>query len=82
MIVESPRLNRDLLQRHLAMGPPRAPESAPEQQPAWDFAPMPGTTVIFDTGPGAARHLAEIAAFAPEIVGRTASGFLRLRLHL
>lgn len=46
------------------------------------FAPMPGTTVVFDTGKGAAAHLDEIAAFNPEIIGRDEVGFLQVELSL
>lgn len=46
------------------------------------FKAMPGTSVIFDTGPGAGAHLDEIAAFHPEARGLTRAGFLRLKLDL
>lgn len=48
----------------------------------WGFAPMPGTTVIFETGPGAAEFRTDIAQFAPEVLGQTDAGFLRFRLSL
>ncbi|TMV83348.1 2',3'-cyclic-nucleotide 2'-phosphodiesterase [Thioclava sp. BHET1] len=78
VILEDTALNRDLLLEHLRSGADLAADPAPD----WRFDPMPGTTVLFDTGPGAAAHLTTIAAFAPEILGATETGFLRLRLHL
>lgn len=44
--------------------------------------PLPGTSALFETGPGAAAHLAEIAALSPEGRGTTRAGFLRLRVDL
>jgi hypothetical protein len=37
---------------------------------------------LYDTGPGAARHLQRIAGLSPRILGPTAAGFLRLELVL
>lgn len=48
----------------------------------WGFAPMPGTTVIFDTGPDAAEFRTDIPQLAPEVLGQTEAGFLRFRLSL
>ena len=46
------------------------------------FVPIPDTTALFETGPGALAHLDEIEAFRPEARGTTRSGFLRLRVDL
>ncbi|MGL4238541.1 bifunctional 2',3'-cyclic-nucleotide 2'-phosphodiesterase/3'-nucleotidase [Tabrizicola sp.] len=48
----------------------------------WHFLPMPGTTVSFAAGDGAAAHLAEIAAFRPQQLHRDSDGFTHYRLHL
>lgn len=48
----------------------------------WHFLPMPGTTATIATGTGAARHLAEIASYRPEPLGRDTDGFTHYRLHL
>ncbi len=37
--------------------------------------------MTLDTGPGALRHLDEIAAFAPVFLGVTPQGFHRFRLR-
>ncbi len=69
---------RELLLRYIAQASPiRA--TPPDD---WHFAPMPGTTVVFDTSPQAASDLAPIAAYAPQPLGLTADGFARFRLHL
>ena len=44
------------------------------------FTPLPGTSALLETGPGAKAHLEEIAHFRPEPRGLSSSGFLRLRL--
>ena len=69
---------RDILLRCMAEQPPLA---AP-LPPGIRFQPVPGASVLFDTGPGAQAHLADIAHFAPEPLGLTEAGFLRFRLHL
>ena len=48
----------------------------------WHFLPMPGTTATFPAGPGAAAHLADIAAYRPEQLARDDEGFTPYRLHL
>lgn len=58
-------------------GRPRA-----AQPPGWGFAPMPGTSIVFDSGARALRHLDEVAHLAPQFLGVTPQGFHRFRLHL
>jgi hypothetical protein len=41
---------------------------------------MPGTSVLFDTGPGALTHADSIAPLEP--LGLQPTGFLRFRLRL
>ncbi|MDR5652218.1 bifunctional 2',3'-cyclic-nucleotide 2'-phosphodiesterase/3'-nucleotidase [Ruixingdingia sedimenti] len=65
---------REVIAAHLAATGPFAPPAAP----VWRFAPLPGTSALFDTGPAAAR-LPTPAGVTP--VGPTAQGFLRLRLR-
>lgn len=50
--------------------------------PDWGFAPMPGTTVLFDSGAMAESHLQDAMTLRPEFVGLTHEGFRRYRLHL
>lgn len=68
---------RDLLIRHVASADRPAPPAAPD----FGFVPMPGTSVTFDTAPGAIPHLDEIAHFGPEYLGPAPAGFARFRLH-
>ena len=55
---------------------------APDDSPGWSFVPMPGTSVLFDSGSGADQRLASIRHLRPEPLGLTLSGFSRFRLHL
>lgn len=48
----------------------------------WHFLPMPGTTVTFAAGDGAAAYLDDITAFRPVQLARDDAGFTHYRLHL
>ena len=48
----------------------------------WSFMPLPGSSVLFETGQGALAHLGAVAHLRPEPLGLTESGFYRFRLHL
>ena len=82
LVFESPDSIRDIVIAHLAEAPPPPVDPAPPPAPGWRFAPMPGTAVTFMTGPAARAHLGDIAHLAPQDLGLTGKGFLKLRLHL
>lgn len=69
---------REVLSRFVATTSPLAPSP----RGSLCFAPLPGTSALFETGPGAQAHLEQIAGFAPEPRGFSRAGFLRLRLDL
>jgi 2',3'-cyclic-nucleotide 2'-phosphodiesterase/3'-nucleotidase len=73
-------LSRDVLAAWLATSP--GLRHWPMAEGGWSLAPLGGHPVLFDTGPGAARHLGRIAGLCPEVRGTTPSGFLQLRLVL
>lgn len=76
VVMEESRPLRRILQDHVAAETVVRPESAA----GWRFAPMPGTSVVFDSGPGAAAHAGGIAGLEP--IGLQPTGFLRFRLRL
>ena len=78
VLVEGADGMRDILVAHI-MRTATLPLPPP---PAWQLAPLPGTTVTLDTSPRAIAHLCDIARFRPEPLGMTAPGFQRFRLHL
>lgn len=53
-----------------------------DPEPGWRFAPMPGTTVLFDTGPGATDHLADVTGLDIAFAGAGPDGFARFRIAL
>lgn len=75
-----PMTIRDALRDHLASGPLTDPlEQAPSP---WSFAPMPGTRVTLQTGPGAEKYLPELASRGIKSTGIDAAGFLQLSVPL
>lgn len=81
---------RGLPDRSATAEPPAAPLPAPPARTAaatgalggWSFLPMPGTSVVFDTGPMARAHPETLAALGLHDLGDTATGFARFRLRL
>ena len=69
---------RDILIRHVQTASPLAPKA----QEVWRFAPMPGTEVIYETGPGALGHPARIAALGLTPLGPGDGGLQRFLLPL
>lgn len=78
IILEAPDTNRDVLVRYIV----ECGTVDPAADGGWRFAPLPGTTVLFDTGPGAARYLADLRGLAIEPAGRGPDGFARFRIAL
>ena len=54
----------------------------PKADGNWRFKPMPGTSVLFDTGPRAADYLSEVTTLAIEPAGDGPDGFARFRITL
>ena len=77
VLLDGTSRTRDVLRRYVA----RRRVLAPEPRSGWSFRPLPGTSVLFETGPDAATRLHEASA-ALEPAGLGPDGFLRLRLHL
>ena len=50
--------------------------------PTWQFTPLPGTTVLYDSAPRATAHLAALAPLQVEPAGPAPGGFERFRIHL
>ena len=55
---------------------------SPSADANWTFAPMAGTTVLFDTGPAAEQYVDEVEGVTIERAGEAPDGFARYRISL
>lgn len=80
VLIEESRPIRQVLHDHIRTADARPGALVSD----WRFAPMPGTSVILDSGQGAAAHLAQRPASLSGLtaIGLQPSGFLRFRLPL
>ncbi|MFN6952221.1 MAG: bifunctional 2',3'-cyclic-nucleotide 2'-phosphodiesterase/3'-nucleotidase [Albidovulum sp.] len=78
IIFEGPDTNRDIIVRYIV----EQGTINPTADNNWRFKSLPGTSVLFDTGPKAIAHLADLATLAIEPAGDGPDGFARFRITL
>ncbi|PZX18302.1 2',3'-cyclic-nucleotide 2'-phosphodiesterase/3'-nucleotidase [Palleronia aestuarii] len=77
-VFEGPDTNRDVIVRYIV----EQGTVSPEADANWTFAPMEGTTVIFDTGPRGTRYADQVEGVEIEPLGEAEGGFYRYRITL
>jgi len=78
IIFEGPDTNRDIIVRFIV----DQGTINPTADANWRFKSLPGTSVLFDTGPKAADYIADVTTLSIEPAGDGPDGFARFRITL
>ncbi|CTQ51166.1 bifunctional 2',3'-cyclic-nucleotide 2'-phosphodiesterase/3'-nucleotidase [Jannaschia donghaensis] len=78
IILEAPDTNRDVIVRYIV----EQGTISPSADGNWSFAPMDGTTVLFETGPAGTGYAQGVPGVSLEEVGMTDEGFAQFRIAL
>jgi len=78
IVFEGPDTNRDVIVRYIV----EQGTINPKADANWSFAPMPGTSVVFETGPGGAVYADRVPGVTLQPAGAAEGGFARFRLIL
>jgi 2',3'-cyclic-nucleotide 2'-phosphodiesterase / 3'-nucleotidase len=78
IIFEGPDTNRDVIVRYIV----DKGTVSPKADFNWRFAPMAGTSVIFETGPAGAKYAGSLDGMTLEETGTNDAGFALFRMQL
>ncbi|MEM9552428.1 MAG: bifunctional 2',3'-cyclic-nucleotide 2'-phosphodiesterase/3'-nucleotidase [Pseudomonadota bacterium] len=78
IVFEGPDTNRDVIVRYIV----EQGTISPRADANWTFKPLPGTSVLFDTGPKASDYASDVEGMTIESAGDGPDGFARFRINL
>ncbi|WIY24544.1 bifunctional 2',3'-cyclic-nucleotide 2'-phosphodiesterase/3'-nucleotidase [Parasedimentitalea psychrophila] len=78
IVFEGPDTNRDVIVRYIV----EKGTISPRADANWSFAPLPGTSVLFDTGPKANDYVDSIEGVNVAPAGEGPDGFARFKIEL
>ena len=78
IIYEAPDTNRDVIVRYVVS----EGTINPSADGNWSFVPLPGASVVFETGPRAKDFIAEVKSLKIEPAGGGEAGFAKYRITL
>ena len=78
VIFEGPDTNRDVIVRYIV----EQGTVSPRADGNWSFAPLPDTSVIFETGPAGATYADGVPGVQIEEAGQSDTGFAQFRIGL
>ncbi|RWN41214.1 MAG: bifunctional 2',3'-cyclic-nucleotide 2'-phosphodiesterase/3'-nucleotidase [Mesorhizobium sp.] len=78
IIYEAPDTNRDVIVRYIVS----ERTINPSADDNWSFAPLPGASAVFETGPRAKDFIAQVKSLKIEPAGEGEAGFAKYRILL
>ena len=78
VIFEGPDTNRDVIVRYIV----DKGTIGPKADANWNFKAMPGTSLMFETGPAGATYASEVSGMDIEAAGTSDTGFALFRIKM